>query len=215
MTKNKPQLSKSIAVLSASLFLSASGFASIVYDNTTSSLNQSFSPGNNVEFGDQVFLSGSERRITDFSFDYFLGTNASGNESAELFFYQNDGPSTAPGTILYRSGTFSLASGQQTILAPALSATVPNSFTWAVAFEGIDFGEQAGLILADPPSVGASLDDFWVKSSAGTWGTFQVDGGATAGNFAARITAVPEPTTLVLGVLGLLAVSGFRRMRRS
>ena len=215
MTKTKAHLSKSIAVLSASLFLTATTLASVVYDNTTSPLNRTFTPGNNVEFGDQVFLSGSERRITDFSFDYFLGTTASGNETGELFFYQNDGASGAPGTVLYRSGSFSLASGQQSILAPALSVTVPNTFTWAVAFAGIDFGEQTGLVLADPPSVGASLNDFWIKGTGGTWSTLEIDAGATAGNFAARITAVPEPTTFALGLLGGLAVLGLRRRRRS
>lgn len=215
MTKTKAHLSKSIAVLSASLFLSATSFASVVYDNTTTSLNQSFTPGNNVEFGDQVFLDGSERRITDFSFDYFLGTTTSGNETGELFFYQNDGAAGAPGTVLYRSGSFGLTSGQQTILAPALSVTVPNTFTWAVAFAGIDFGEETGLIIADPASVGASLNDFWVKNSAGTWSTFEILDGATPGSFSARITAVPEPTTFMLGLLGGLGVLGFRRLRRS
>jgi len=219
MTITKAQLSKSIAALSASLLLGTTAFASVVYDNSdpASSLNRSYSPGNNIEFGDQVFLSGADRRITDFSFDYFLGANASGNETGELFFYSNDGGITGsePGTVLYQSGSFSLGTGFQRIAAQALAVNVPNTFTWSVAFNGLDLGEQAGLLVFDPPTTGASFDDFWVKNTGGAWSTFTIDNGATAGNFSARITAVPEPSTVALAVIGGLALFAARFRRKS
>lgn len=218
MTITKAQLSKSIAALSASLLLGTTAFASVVYDNSdpASSLNRSYSPGNNIEFGDQVFLAGSDRRISDFTFDYFLSANASGNETGELFFYSNNGiTGSEPGTTLYRSGSFSLGTGFQKVAAQALSVTVPNTFTWTVAFSGLDLGEQVGLLLSDPPTVGASLDDFWVKNTGGTWSTFTIDNGATPGNFSARITAVPEPSTVALAIIGGLALFAGRFRRKS
>ncbi|MBI4662662.1 MAG: hypothetical protein HY735_27935 [Verrucomicrobia bacterium] len=210
----KAHLSKSVVVLSASIALCSTGFAAVVYDNTaaTNSLNRSFSAGNNIEFGDQIFLEGSDRRVTDFRFDYFLST---GSARAELFFYQNNGAGgTAPGTLLYRSGQFDLATGVQSIVAQGLSVSVGNTFTWAVAFSGVDLGEEAGLLLFSPPTIGASIDDFWVKDSAGNWSTFLIDAGATPANFAARVTAVPEPSTYALAVSMVLAWFGYRGYKR-
>lgn len=218
MTKIKAYLLKSVVVVSASVAFCTTGFASSVFDNTAaaSDKNRSFSPGNNIEFGDQLFLAGSDRRITDFQFDYFLSANANGNERAELFFYLNNGGTsgTAPGSLLYRSGPFALDKGFQTVVAQALSVTVQNTFTWSVNFSGIDLGEQAGLLLFDPPTIGNSLDDFWVKDTAGAWSTFLIDNGATPGNFNARVTAVPEPSTFAFAISMVLAWFGYRGYKR-
>ncbi len=219
MTKSKAHIIQSIALLSASLFFCNTAPAAVVYNNSANLnlLNRSFSPGGGQEFGDQVFLSGAERRITDFQFEYYLSPTASGNETAELSFYRNDGGTTGttPGTKVYSSGEFSLDKGFQSVIAQALSITVPSTFTWAVKFGGIDIGEQAGLLLANPPTVGASIDDFWVRSSDGSWSTFLVDAGATPANFSARINAVPEPGTFLLAMLGGLALLGYRRGRNN
>ncbi|MBM3836446.1 MAG: hypothetical protein FJ398_00555 [Verrucomicrobia bacterium] len=203
--------------MAASLLFCANGFGATVFDNTASTnyLDRTFFPGNAIEFGDQVFLAGNERRITDFQFEYFLGANANGNEQAELFFYQNNGAGgTAPGTRLYSSGAFPLDKGFQTVLAQGLSVTVGNTFTWAVRFAGIDLGEQAGLLVFDPPIVGASFDDFWVRDTAGNWTTFLIDGGAVPANFSARVIAVPEPTTLAFAISMGLVWLGFRAYRK-
>jgi hypothetical protein len=221
MTKTKLLLS--IAALSASMLGSTTGFAATVYDNSVNTLSRSYSPaavgGAVPEFGDQVFLSGSDRRITDFQFEYFLSASGAtaGNETAELFFHQNNGGTSGidPGTVLYRSGEFSLSTGFQTVAAQALSVALPSStFTWSVVFNGIEAGESAGLLLYNPPTVGSSFDDFWQKNANGTWSTFLVDAGATPANFAARITAVPEPGTYALAVVGGLILAGYRRMKR-
>lgn len=215
MIRIKAQLSKTIAVLSASLVFCATSSASIVFDNTQNSLNRFFSPGNNVEFGDQIFLQGSERRVTDFSFEYFLGETASGNETGQIFFYANDGGAngTEPGSLLYSSEPFALQPGFQTVLAQALSVTVPNTFTWTVRFSGISFVEEVGLLLFNPPTVGASFDDFWVKVDD-AWTTFLIDNGSTPANFNAQVRAVPEPSTYALALIGGVALLGYRRMKR-
>jgi hypothetical protein len=81
-------------------------------------------------------------------------------------------------------------------------------------FSGIDGAEQAGLLLFNPPTVGSSLPDFWRKNADNSWSTFTIDAGATPANFNARVTAVPEPGTYALGLLGLMSVAAFRRFRR-
>src|SRR5205823_14353424 len=168
---------------------------------STTDLNRSYFAGNGVEFGDEVFLAGSDRTITDFRFETFLSSNANGNETGQLILRLNDGAAlspgrNAPGTELYRSASFPLTTGRGTIVASGLSVALPGGvdhLTWSVSINGVDAGEQAGLMLYNPPTVGTSFDDFW-QNNAGTWNTFLVDGGASPANFAARMTAVPEPS---------------------
>lgn len=220
MIRTTAQLSKTVAVLAVAMFFSAGASAATVYDNSQFNQNRIFQApptpaGSKFEFGDQIFLAGSDRRVTDFQFEYFVSTGASGNETGEIFFYANDGgANNAPGSVLYRSGEFSLDTGFQTVIASALSVQVPNTFTWTVAFSGVDFGEQVGLLVFNPPTVGASFEDFWAKNSDGSWSTFLIDNGATPANFGARVTAVPEPTTFALAALGGLALLGLRRFTR-
>ncbi|MBM3833928.1 MAG: PEP-CTERM sorting domain-containing protein [Verrucomicrobia bacterium] len=224
MTRTKAHLSICIGLLSAALLGNTAGFAAVVYNNTQNNLNRSFAPaavnGATPQFGDQVFLTGSDRRITDFQFEYFLtgpGGATSGNETGELFFHRNDAGTTGiePGTQLYRSGEFSLSTGFQTVVAQALSVTVPSTFTWSVIFRGIEANEQAGLLIYNPPTVGSSFDDFWQRNANGTWSTLlDTTASPVPMNFAARITAVPEPGTYALAAIGGLFLIAARRFKR-
>ena len=160
-----------------------------LYDNTANLLNKTFFPGNGIEFGDEIFLSGSNRVVTDFSFLTYLGGPTNGTERVELFLRSNGGPSGEPDSLLYRSGEIGLELGWVTISLGQLQVTVPGHFTWSVVLNGIGSLAHAGLGLADPPGVGESFGDFWAKQSDGSWGTYIVDGGATPGNFAASVVA--------------------------
>jgi hypothetical protein len=221
MTKASVKRTTSLALLSSTLLYSLAGFASIVYDNSTTDLNRSYFPGNGIEFGDEVFLSGNDRTITDFRFETFLSSNASGGESAVLTLRLNDGPllsagRNAPGAAIYTSDPVSLQTGRGTILAQGLSIAIPanvDHFTWSVKLTGVDAGEQAGLMLYNPPTVGSSFDDFWQNDGV-SWNTFLIDGGGTPANFAARITAVPEPSTLAFGAIGSVALLGYLGLKR-
>ena len=224
MIKDNCSILKSLAVAAASFAMVSSAEAAFVYENPTP---QNSPPpeiylhrgtGNSIlEFGDQIFLGGSERLMTDFSVEYFLGLNASGNETARLMMYRNDGASGAPMTVFYDSGTTPIdpgTSGYRNLFASGLGIEVPTTFTWTILFGGVEAGETAGLVLHDPPSVGSSLVDFWAKSADGSWSTILIDGGATPGTFAARVSAVvPEPGTYALIVGGLSAL-GFAQYRR-
>ncbi|MCF7763615.1 MAG: immunoglobulin domain-containing protein [Verrucomicrobia bacterium] len=165
----------------------------VLYDNTQHPLGQIYAAGNGVEFGDQIYFGGNERTIADFEFRAFLSANASGNETIQLFLRKNDdGEGALPGTVLYSSNPVLLKPGYQLISEPdLLLSSLPPSITWSVIINGIDSGEEAGLELFGPATVGASLDDFWVRNLDGTWSNFSLGNGAAApANFAARVVGV-------------------------
>jgi hypothetical protein len=215
-------------VLSAVVPFCASSFAGIVYDNSTGDLNRTYAPSpdpNGIEFGDEINLAPGDRIITNFKFEYFLSGSASGNESAQLILRANDGPlitrtnpdgSTftvpSPSTVLYTSPVLSLQTGFQTAEASGFEALAPDTLTWSVVLQGIDAGEVAGLRIYDPPTVGTSFIDFW-QNNGGTWNTYLLPDNVP-GNFAARVTAVPEPTTFALALLAGLSWLGYLGYRR-
>jgi len=209
-------LVKAWAVFSTLLPFYARG--SIVYDNSATDLNRTYFAGNGVEFGDEIILGGTERTVVDFKLEYFLSSNASGNETLQLMLRANDGPPITfpapgggtiqvptPGRLLYTSPVLSMQPGVQTAEASAFSVNVPDSLTWTVKISGLEAGETGGLRLYDPPTVGSSFRDFW-RNDSGAWNTYLLDNGNTPANFAARVEAVPEPSTCLAGVLLLLPI---------
>ena len=192
--------------------------ANIVYDNTATDLSQQYFPTpNTLEFGDQISLVGSDRVLSQFNFYYFLSGTATG-QSATVRMYANSG-TNPPTSAFYASDPIPLAAGfnnqQITFNLASNLVTVPNSFTWTVQFSGLTAGQNAGLLLYGPPNQGSSFNDFWQKDGTGTWGLMQINGGATLADFAARVTAVPEPGVLALSGLGALVLAGLRRRRKA
>jgi len=213
----KNNLVKLLSVLAA---VSAAGTlsAEVVYQNTTTKLGSTFSSPN--EFGDQIILGGSGRKVTDFSMEYSTTGTFSGNESGRLRFYANDGAGSggrvAPSSVLYDSGTFALG------MAPTglnlnfngLEVNVPDSFTFTIAFGGIENGEVAGLNVYSPPTIGNGFTDIW-ENNGGTWELRKANDN-TPLDFGAQVTAVPEPGTLALGAMGLaLAVAAYARRKKA
>ena len=92
-----------------------------------------------------------------------------------------------------------------------MGPTLPDEFAWTIQFGSLG-GDDAGLLVYGPPTVGTSLDSF-LQNDAGTWNTYTFDNGAP-GSFGARLTAVPEPGVLALGVFGGLTLFGFARFRK-
>lgn len=213
MKTNSRSWSKALAVF-ASVAATAvtTQAASIIYDNSTSLQQQFWSSTN--EFGDQIKLAGNplERNIIQFRFDYYLTHGVNGDEKGQLRLYQNDGPNGSPGTMLYESPLFSLAPGYRSITADGINVFSPSDdLTWTVQFSGITDNEIAGLLFEDPPTVGSSFDDFWEKQG-GTFVTKVFTGpDAQVANFGAQVTAVPEPSTIALGLLGAAALLLRRR----
>jgi hypothetical protein len=94
-----------------------------------------------------------------------------------------------PGTLLYESDTFSLQNKYNTVTVHGLGLDLPegtSEVTWSVEFLNLGVG-RAGLLLYDPPTLGDSYDDFWVKIN-GEWEVKSTENGS---NFAARLAGVP------------------------
>jgi hypothetical protein len=198
-------------------------FSATVYDNLSSpDLGQQYAPTPaSLEFGDQITLGGTERTLSQFSFYYFLSGNSASTQNMTLRLYSNTGVTNSPAsTALYTSDPIpvNLSFNTQTITFTNVITPIilPDTFTWTVQFSNLAAGQTGGLLLYGPPiPPGSSFNDFWQKDGAGNWSTMLINGGATRGDFAARVTAVPEPGVLALGGLGALVLAGLRRFRKA
>ncbi len=192
--------------------------------------------GPTSEFGDEIIFAGVERTLTNFSFEYWALNNGTVNPvgfsptaAARVSFYLNNGPRfngfATPGPVpFYDSGSFLIGAPTDRLTfqfnagtdfpAGGLVMPVLSNMTWTVQFSGLDADDSAGLDVFDPPVVGSSpaqennrLDDYW-EFSGGSWAlkTNSIGGVGVNMNFAARFEAVPEPSTVILGVLGGLGL---------
>ena len=190
--------------------------AELVYDNATGDLSTIFNPGP-FEVGDEIILANNGGPITNFTFQYTA--SFPGTRFGHLRFYENDGPPSSgfssPGTKFFDSGPFVINSGSHTVtfdtdFGAGLSA--PNTFTWSVQFLGLLPGDSAGLDLFGPVTVGNNYDDYW-DFNGSAWTLRQSTNGMPI-NFAARVEAVPEPSTITLGILGCVLGWGLSRRKR-
>jgi hypothetical protein len=198
---------------------SATAQETVVYDNSTTPLNQYFQ--STREFGDQIDIGGSGWIASSFRFEYFA-SGLQGNETARIQFYSNNGVPLegsdvqAPGELLYQSPVINLQNGNVPViieqLAP-LGVLLPESFTWTVKLTGVSGSEVFGLNLYDPPTAGSSLNDIWQFTTEG-WNLLQLPGlpSGVSANFGAVLTAVPEPSPIALLALGGIALLLRRRI---
>lgn len=228
MKRTPFNLVNGLALVAASLTFCSAASAAVVYDNTVNYQTNFFFPTPHTrEFGDQVILApGGDRIMTRFEFEYFAA-NITGLETMTLRFYTNTNPTNSPPSVLLLSlgpiGVQNVPAGQpgNTVIIDGLFLPVQDSFTWTVQFNGVGGVTDAGLNLYDdlkPPTIGSGYDDFWQRNDDGvTWAAFRFPGGVPVGSFGARVTAVPEPATIVYTLLGgVLIVGGqFLRRRRS
>jgi hypothetical protein len=215
MSTTTSYFGKIMVALLGTAMLGTAVRADIIYDNTTTSLGQYTSETG--EFGDQINFAGTARDLTDFQFQYYLGS-ATGGATADLKIYdmtgtpitQNGNSYAAPGNLLYDSTAIPIQVGAGVFDVSQVSLTLPDTVTWTVSFNaGTNI---VGLLLANPPSVGSSLDDFWVNNN-GTWELHSYNGSPVA-NFAAQVSAVPEPSVVEFGMMAGLAGLGWLSMRR-
>lgn len=156
--------------------------------------------GRPVEFGDEIVLAGTARMVTQFQFDYVGRFTTHGDETARVRFYANDraGDYLKPGTLLFESAPFPIQPGSQRTTLDLPRIAVPNSFTWTVEFGGITQqpDDQAELLVASPPRIGAPLsggrvgsyDDYWRRVGS-DWNLYSL---SVPANFAAKVMAEVE-----------------------
>jgi len=217
--------------------------AEIVYDNTLGVTTNYYLFSR--EYGDDINLAGSARSVNEFTFRYF-GKLPSGVTSPGEFrirFYENSGSradpssltSQRPGRLIWESGLFPVQSGVVTSTLSVPDVLVPDRFTWTVEFSNLaqQSGNGAGLILANPPTIGAllpgrfrpvigSYSDFWVEQNPNnpdSW-ALQIFSSnpdiGPQGNFYVRVSAVPEPSVVALAALGVAGLGCLvRRSRKS
>ena len=201
-------------------------FSAIVYDNPSSGATppQYFPPTPTLEFGDEITLTTNnttDRILSQFDFEYYFSGLSVTAQTVTVRLYDNTGVGNSPSTTpLYTSDPIPLSTGangystQPILIDTALrTITLPEDFTWTVQFSNLAAGETAGLLLHSPPSVGTSFNQFWQRDSAGAWISMQ--SGIGVNDFAARVTAVPEPGVLALGGLGALLLAGLGRFRKA
>jgi len=207
-----------LALVAFGFALAPVGQAKIIYENASSPLGKTITPC--VEFGDQIILDTGfypTAKINSFIFEY-LGVGFSGDETARIRFYKNDGPLGKPGSLIFDSQAFEIPeapTGASVDLGDLGLVVVPSSFTWTITYTGIDTaaGESAGLNLYSPSTVGRGFTDYWERQG-NDWSLKSFSGADSS--FAAIIDGVPvipEPSTIALGIAGL-AVLVFASRRK-
>lgn len=211
-------------------FMAGSAIAAetVVYDNTTTQILND--EGNSLylgtrdypagAYGDSIRLNDGQgsllHGITQFTFS--VATNpgfvAGAAKTWTLNLYALNGPGGTPGTALTDPVNGAILSGQYEYAVDFDAPVVaPRDMAWAVSFNGVSAPDDVGLELYGPPSVGTSGNNFWLYNNAGDgiWTLNLVNNGNTVGSFYAKVLAIPEPSTVQLG---LLALAGFWAMRR-
>jgi len=240
MLKKNVLLAAGALLMSLSLPLRAD----VIYDNSNpaNDLHYRFDTGTN-EIGDEILLGGTARYLTNFSFEYWgvsTGPNTNsfaGAVQAQVRFYEMDGPLhngfNTPGTCFYDSGLFSVPSPtpRNTFVFTAGSdflsggLFIPtNDITWSVQFTGMGATDSLGVDIYCPPVVGTNYNDYWVNDPTGGWTLTEnysapgapYPGGPGQMNFGALMEGqIPEPSAMVLSLVGGLGIWGLtRRLRR-
>lgn len=177
------------------------------------------------EFGDEIAFSGWEENfiLSGIGLEYRT-TEVAG--SMVIRIRQNNGPAHPdlaftwePGTILYESRPILLGHSfdlsNPDVLDPGVGSLLiegeditpvilPDRVTVTVEFSGLIEGQEVGIITRNPPGIGLSSNDLWISSEDDegnvSWTLREING--TTGNFALEIVAVPEPSAILLSILG-------------
>jgi len=205
------------AVLLAWAAISAAPTQEIVYDNTTTSLDNNFPllPAwevESAEAGDEIWLGGSARTVTELKLIFNYRGTVPGTLDALVRFRQYDESFRGPGAAFYESPLTQVqtTAGLHELNFSIPSVVVPDHFIWTIQVFNRQGSEgELGMAYFNPPTVGSSED--WLWQRGGNEWTAYSWGADPYANFGARLTAVPEPATLSVVGAGWL----FLRRRRS
>jgi hypothetical protein len=183
--------------------------AAVIFNNSTNDLVTRFTAGTN-EVGDEILLAGTERYLTNFSFE-FWGTNTAnpaaftGPVDARVRFYRNNGALfngyASPGEKFYDSEWFAVAPTPRSTEIFTLGSDfawaglflpVTSNMTWSVQFRGMGATDSVGVDLYSPPVAGHDYPDYWVNTN-GNWMLMTNNSGVHI-DFAAVMEASALPT---------------------
>jgi PEP-CTERM motif len=224
MLKTKIGFSGVAALAASALFSGVSSNAQLpftVYENPGDFETASRTDQGNAEIGDDITFIGTARTVTEFDLEYFITPDAAAIGQVKI--YATDGGPTPqgalPGTLLFTSSPFLLEAANPNVSGFGKATfkdftpfDVPDTVVWTLTITGLTGTDKAGLIFAGPAEIGTTADRFYQKSGT-EWvindTPLEFDG------FAAKFTAVPEPSTWALLFGGLGALSFWARRRQS
>ena len=166
----------------------------VIFDNTINASGAIFGPGC-CHVGNEVTLEGTARKVIQLSWR----VDSQNNDVVADFetqIYANDGLGGAPSTLLWDSGPLigidvSATDTFLDVVVPKI--VVPDVITVTsriLASTPVALGRVGG----EPPTIG-SVNTSWIERSPGVWGQ-------AFGPWALRISAVPEPPTISMLIIG-------------
>lgn len=193
---------------------------SVVYDNTTTSLNNNFpllseTLNDSAEVGDEIWLGGTAREAIELRLIFTNRGTAPNTFDARLRFRVVDA-NQEPGDAFYDTGIvpgwISNPGFTEHVFAIP-HVVVPDRFVWTIQLHNRQGPEnELGPSYFSPPTIGFSEDFFWRLETGTQWTPYSW-GGEPVANFGARLTAVPEPSILAAMSMGALAI--LRRRKRT
>lgn len=182
---------------------------SIVYDNTTNDLANNFPlmpewENSTAEAGDEIWLGGTDRQVVQMTLLFFYRGTLPGTFDARLRFRSYDESANGPGSVFYESlTTVQTLPGLHELTFDIPNVVVPDRFVWTIqGFNRQGSHGELGMAYFNPPTVGWS-DDFLWQLGGNEWTAYSW-GGDPYANFAARLTAVPEPSLMGAMAVGLV-----------
>jgi hypothetical protein len=221
-----PYFVSALSVGAVALLCQNAQSQSLVYSDTATYTgdNFNFDTGQTglESAGNEIVLAAANDVITSFSVQIDFTGSGTPTGTVDVQFLQNTGnpyngyatPNAGGAGVIWDStystlGSFSSAAGE--VLTYSLpNVTVPKDFTFVVNFDGLTSTEVAGLSIYGNTTVGANYNDAWVNTGSG-WELQKATGSDPAPQFGASLTAIPEPSTIALGVMGACAFLARRR----
>ncbi len=216
-------------VVAVCAICASSGRASVIYQTADWSVDSPYPPGvaeviplvddgtpghpNPGNFiGNEVTMAGTDRYVTNVTVTFGNYNAPADPSSYTVQLYMNDGSGGGPGTLL-GSSTVSFAIGNlllSPVSFPFADVLVPDTFIFVVsnAYAATSGSYYGPTNTNDPPLIGSGVNTIWYLTDSG-WvsnNTWAISDGALTNLFDASVTAVPEPATLSVLVLGGLAL---------